>query len=147
VLGCNADRGQSNFTVEARQCPLPDGKIGARARDNAGEIPMQTEVITLDEDSFDQILASTAAPLVVDFWAPWCAPCRAMAPVFERLAEEYAERARFAKVNVDASAALARRFNVRAIPTVLVLRRGTIVSSTAGAQTAARLRQLVDAAL
>jgi thioredoxin len=108
---------------------------------------MQTEVITLDEDSFDQIIESTTTPLVVDFWAPWCGPCRAMAPVFERLAEEYAERARFAKVNVDASGALARRFNVRAIPTVLVLRRGTIVSSTAGAQTAARLRQIVDAAL
>jgi thioredoxin len=108
---------------------------------------MQTEVITLDEDSFDQTLESTTTPLVVDFWAPWCEPCRAMAPVFERLAEEYAERARFAKVNVDASAALARRFNVRAIPTVLVLRRGTIVSSTTGAHTAARVRQIVDAAL
>jgi thioredoxin 2 len=108
---------------------------------------MQTEVITLDEDSFTQTLESTTTPLVVDFWAAWCEPCRAMAPVFERLAEEYAERARFAKVNVDASGALARRFNVRAIPTVLVLRQGTIVSNTVGAQTAARLRQIVDAAL
>ena len=108
---------------------------------------MQTRVITLDEVSFDPIVQSTNMPLVVDFWAPWCGPCRAMAPVFESLAQEYGDRARFAKVNVDDSTALAQRFNVRAIPTVLVLRRNEIVSCTAGSQSAARLRQIVDAAL
>ncbi len=108
---------------------------------------MQTEVVPLDEHNFDQIVESTTIPLVVDFWAPWCGPCHAMAPVFEGLAHEYGEHARFAKVNVDDSTALAQRFKVRAIPTILVLRRGEIVSRIVGSQTAAGLRQVVNAAL
>lgn len=104
-------------------------------------------VSALDENGLAQAAKSATVPLVVDFWAPWCAPCRAVAPVFAKLAEEFGERARFASVNIDASPAIARRYAVRSIPTILVLRDGRVVGSAIGAQPADHLRQLVHAAL
>jgi thioredoxin len=108
---------------------------------------MQTEVITLDEHSFDQVVASASTPLVVNFWAPGCGSCRALTPSLSRLSREYAESARFAEVNVDENSALARRFGVRTIPTIVLLHRGVVLGYTTGAQSAVRLRQLVDEAL
>lgn len=108
---------------------------------------MQTEVITLDERSFEQVVASASTPLVVNFWAPWCGSCRALTASLSRLSREYAERARFAEVNVDENALLARRFNVRSIPTTIVLHRGVVCGYTTGARSAVRLRQLIDEAL
>lgn len=108
---------------------------------------MSPGVAALDEDGFAQAVKSSAVPLMVDFWAPWCAPCRAVAPVFAKLAEEFGERARFVSVNVDDSPAIAQRFAVRAIPTILVLRDGRVIGTVVGAQSADRLRQLVTTAL
>jgi thioredoxin 1 len=108
---------------------------------------MQTEVITLDEHSFEQAVASASTPLVVNFWAPWCGSCQALTPSLSRLSREYAKRARFAEVNVDEKSALTRRFGVRTIPTIVVLHRGAVLGYTIGAQAAVRLRELVDEAL
>lgn len=75
-------------------------------------------IVALDEATFDAAIAA-AVPVVVDFWAVWCAPCRAIAPELERLAAAYGERLRVAKVDVDAHPGLAARFEVRSIPTLL----------------------------
>ncbi len=99
----------------------------------------------LDLGGFDTALAQHAVPLVVDFWAPWCGPCRATMPVFAQLAEELGDRAAFAKVNVDDNPALAGRYDVRSIPTILVFSGGQLVARAVGTQTAAQLRQLVGA--
>ena len=93
---------------------------------------MSDTVRELTSDTFD---AATAAGLsVVDFWAPWCGPCRAMAPVFDAVAGEYADRASFFKVNVDEQPALAARFGVQSIPTLVLLRGGQPVDSLLGLQ-------------
>lgn len=86
---------------------------------------MASEITHLTADSFDTFLAEAGErPVVVDFWAAWCAPCRAVAPEVERLAESRGDAIRVAKVDIDAHPALAERFDIKSIPTLLCFRKG-----------------------
>jgi len=86
-------------------------------------------------------------PVLVDLWAPWCGPCRAVSPALENLAREQAGRIKLVKVNVDESPVTAHRFGVQGIPTLLVLDKGTAVARQVGAAPEAALRQWLDRAL
>ena len=90
------------------------------------------EVIKLDSASFDRFINSDV-PVLVDFWADWCMPCRMMAPVMEELAKTYAGRARFGKVNVDQDPQIAGRYGIMSIPHFLVFKNGTRVEKIIGA--------------
>jgi thioredoxin 2 len=94
--------------------------------------------------TLDGLLSSSALPVVVDFWAPWCGPCRAMAPMFEQAASELAGKARFVKVNVDEQQALASRYGIRAIPTLVLFRGGAEVKRHSGALDAGTLARWVQ---
>jgi thioredoxin 2 len=89
--------------------------------------------VALDATAFNRHLSRSDLPLVVDFWAPWCAPCRMMAPVFERIAARLEPYARFAKVNTDEEQQLAASYNIRSIPTLAVFKNGREAARTAGA--------------
>ncbi len=97
--------------------------------------------LALDTVRFERHLAKGDVPLLVDFWAPWCGPCRMMAPEFERAAAELEPAVRLVKVNVDDEPALAQRFQVRSIPTLMLALQGHELARAAGARSAA---QLVD---
>ena len=103
---------------------------------------MATRQLT-DSNFADETSGKT---VVIDFWADWCGPCRSFAPVFEKVSKDYQD-AVFGKVDVDANPALAQAFGVSAIPTLVVLREGTVLFSQAGALNEQALRAAIDKAL
>jgi thioredoxin 1 len=94
---------------------------------------------------FQQKISGTGKPVVVDFWAPWCAPCRVTKPILEKLAQEYADRVEFIPIDADASREVLEKFQVIGIPTVLTLRDGKLVGRVTGAKTEPGYRAMFEA--
>jgi thioredoxin 2 len=104
-------------------------------------------IVEAGDADFAGVAEQSPVPALVDFWAAWCGPCRMVSPVLDKLAQERAGRVKLVKVDVDKSPGLSRRFDVQAIPTLLVITDGTVVARQAGAPPAAALRSWLDDAL
>jgi thioredoxin 1 len=105
---------------------------------------MIDEPIHVTDAAFDKSVMKSELPVVVDFWAPWCGPCRMVAPVLDKLAKEYAGKMVVAKVNTDNDAEWARKFNVQGIPTMLFVADGKVVHQQVGALPEPMLRSTVE---
>ena len=99
-----------------------------------------------NDDNFDQEVLHSEQPVLVDFYADWCGPCRVLGPVVEELAAEYGDRAKVGKLNVDDSAKAAQSLQVNSIPTVFVFRNGEVVERLEGVQPKSRYEEALDAA-
>ncbi len=103
--------------------------------------------IVVDDSNFDQMVLQADIPVLVDFWAAWCGPCRMVAPVVEELAQEYEGKISFTKVDVDQNPKTASRYGIMSIPTLLLFKKGEPVSHIVGFRPKAELKQSLDAAL
>jgi thioredoxin 1 len=100
--------------------------------------------IPLTQENFEKEVLAAKGVTLVDFWAPWCGPCRMLAPVIEGLATEFAGKAKVGKVNVDESAALAQQYGIMSIPTIIIFKDGKPVDQLVGLQTKDRLVAKVE---
>ena len=100
-------------------------------------------IVTITQDNFEAEVLQSKLPVLVDFWASWCGPCRMLSPVVDELAEQYDGKVKFGKVNVDEQPRLAMNFSVQSIPTLLLFRDGKAVNKSIGVVPKASIEQML----
>jgi len=105
------------------------------------------DVQEVTDQTFESEVLKSDKPVVIDFWAEWCAPCRQIAPIISDLAAEYGDRVKIVKMDIDANPATPGSFNVRAIPTILAIKDGQVVEQVTGARPKADFQKMVDGLL
>ena len=105
---------------------------------------MAEGIIEIDDGSFDTEILQSDKPVLVDFWAPWCGPCKAIGPVIEELAAEYGDKVKFAKCNVDDNPATPSKYGIRAIPTLIFFKEGNVVDQITGMVAKAKLEETLS---
>ena len=108
---------------------------------------MSAQITTLTDATFDEVVNSSEKPILIDFWAEWCGPCKQIAPILEELAVEQADKFAVAKLDVDTNVATATRFSVMSIPTLLLIKNGEVVARLVGAKPKGALLQEITQSL
>jgi len=106
-----------------------------------------SEPVKIEDSNFNEVVVQAKTPVLVDFWAPWCGPCRMVAPVVDELAKEYDGRVGFGKVNVDENPKIASQYGIMSIPTLILFKDGKPVSNIVGFRPKDEMKQSLDDAL
>ena len=106
---------------------------------------MSQAIKTVTDDSFKADVLDSAKPVLVDYWAEWCGPCRMIGPIVEESARQYSDRLSVAKLNIDENAATARRYGIRGIPTLMLFRNGAPIATHVGSLSRSQLHAFLDA--
>jgi thioredoxin 1 len=108
---------------------------------------MSDNILTLTDDSFDVDVLQSDTPVLVDYWAEWCGPCKMIAPVLEEIADEYAGKLKIAKLNIDQNEATAPKYGVRGIPTLMIFKGGNVEGTKVGALSKSQLTAFIDSTI
>jgi thioredoxin 2 len=132
------------------QCPscnklnrLPPGRINEKPICGVCKSSLLLGALDADQTSFQEILKSTTLPIIVDFWAPWCGPCKMFAPTFLSSAGKYGEEILHVKVDTEANPAIGQEYNIRSIPTLVIFKNGSEVERFFGALSPTELNQFI----
>ena len=105
---------------------------------------MSHSIVSLSEATFDNTINESTKPVLVDFWAEWCGPCKMVAPILEEIAQEYGDKIIIAKLNVEQNPNIAPKFGIRGIPTLLIFKNGEVVATQVGALSKAQLKAFIE---
>lgn len=108
---------------------------------------MNDKILQLSDDSFDTDVINAEGPVLVDFWAEWCGPCKMIAPILDEIADEYEGKITIGKLNIDQNAGIPPKFGIRGIPTLLLFKDGAVAATKVGALSKTQLKEFLDANL
>ncbi|SDM54605.1 thioredoxin [Acetanaerobacterium elongatum] len=100
--------------------------------------------LTFTKDNFQNEVINSSQPVLIDFWAPWCGPCRMVSPIVEEISDEASAKVKVGKINVDEQPELAQQFGVMSIPTLVVMKDGKVVNSAVGARSKSAILQMIE---
>jgi thioredoxin 1 len=121
---------------QGRNRPPPPSKLGAS--------PMSEHVHYISDDSFEQEVLQAGVPVLVDYWADWCGPCKMISPILDEVAKEYAGKLKVCKLNIDENQATPPKFGIRGIPTLMLFKNGNVEATKVGALSKSQLTAFVD---
>lgn len=112
-----------------------------------GKRPMSENIIEISDDRFESEVLKESKPVLVDFWAPWCGPCRAIGPVVEELAVKFGDQVKFAKCNVDESPVTPQKYGIRSIPTLILFKNGQVSNQVVGVVAKSKLEEMINSVI
>ncbi|MCX8092885.1 MAG: thioredoxin [Candidatus Goldbacteria bacterium] len=101
-------------------------------------------VVEISEKDFEKEVLKSNIPVLVDFWAPWCGPCKMIAPIIEKIEKEYSQKMKFVKVDIDSNSNIASEMGIRSIPTLIIFKNGDIIEQIIGVVTEIQLKKIID---